>query len=499
MPEFAVPKLRHPPPPPATGNLEPHEAGQYAELDVVSNFSFLRGASHPDELIYRATELGYKAIAITDINSLAGIVRAFDAAKQVIEQGGKPPKLIIGTRLTFVDGTPDLLVHVTDRPAYSRLCRLLTIGKRRTEKGKCSLTLKDLLDHHEGLLASIAAEPAEISNVKSEISDLHDAFGKRLSIASNCLHGPDDVARLEALADISRRCHIPLLAANNVHYHMPQRRALQDVLTCIRHICTIQEAGYRLFPNAERYLKSPGQMRRLFAAYPQAIQRSLDLAERCTFSLEELRYEYPHELVPAGKTALEHLSDLTWRGAARRYPQGIPQKVINQINHELKLIAGLKFEPYFLTVQDLVRFARSRGILCQGRGSAANSAVCYCIGVTSVDPDKFDLLFERFVSAARNEPPDIDVDFEHERREEVIQYVYEKYGRERSGMTAELITYRPRSAIRDIGKALGLSLDQVERISGVLEHYTEDESTIEGRFREVGVNPRSRVARQMSF
>src|SRR5438105_1252199 len=264
MPEFAVPKLRHPPPPPSTTALEPQDVGQYAEFDVVSNFSFLRGASHPDELIYRATELGYKAIAITDHNSLAGIVRAFDACKQVIEQGGRPPKLIIGARLTFTDGTPDLLVHVMDRAGYARLCRLLTIGKRRTEKGQCSLTLADFAQHNEGLLAAIASDPF---NLKSEISNLREILGDRLSLASNCLHGPDDVARLEELNEISRRYHIPILATNNVHYHLPQRRALQDVLVCIRHICTIAEAGYRLFPNAERYLKSPGQMRRLFVNY----------------------------------------------------------------------------------------------------------------------------------------------------------------------------------------------------------------------------------------
>ncbi|HEV8378236.1 MAG TPA: error-prone DNA polymerase [Tepidisphaeraceae bacterium] len=496
MPEFAVPKLRHPPPPPAASALEALDAGQYAELDVVSNFSFLRGASHPDELVYRATVLGYKAIAITDLNSLAGIVRAFDATKQVIEQGGRPPKLIIGARLTFTDNTPDLLVHVTDRPAYARLCRLLTIGKRRTEKGQCSLTLQDFLDHNEGLLAAISPTASEIPEKALHL--LREALGStdRLSLATNCLHGPDDVARLEELSQISRRHRIPLLATNNAHYHIPERRPLQDILTCIRHICTIQEAGHRLFPNAERYLKSPGQMRRLFVAYPNAIQRGLELAERCTFSLEELRYEYPHELVPAGKTALEHLTDLTWRGAAKRYPEGIPQKVVNQIDHELKLIAELKFEPYFLTVQDLVRFARSRGILCQGRGSAANSAVCYCIGVTSVDPARIDVLFERFVSAARGEPPDIDIDFEHERREEVIQYIYEKYGRERAGMTAEVITYRGRSAVRDVGKALGLSLDLVDQMAKRLDWWHLG-SLSDGMLNELNLNPADPTIRRV--
>ncbi len=494
MPEFAVPKLRHPPPPPAT-TLDPQDSGHYAELDTVTNFSFLRGASHPDELIYRATELGYKAIAITDLNSLAGIVRAYDATRQVIEQKGTPPKLIIGARLTFTDA-PDLLVHVIDRPAYARLCRLLTLGKRRTEKGQCSLTLQDFLDHNEGLLASISPTSSDIPEKILHL--LRDALGKddRLSLATNCLHGPDDFSRLEQLNQLSKKFHIPLLATNNVHYHIAGRRLLQDILTCIRHICTIQEAGHRLFSNAERYLKSPGQMQRLFSDHPQAISRALELAGRCTFSLEELRYEYPHELVPAGKTALEHLTDLTWRGAAKRYPAGIPEKVVNQIIYELKLIAELNFEPYFLTVQDLVRFARQRGILCQGRGSAANSAVCYCIGVTSVDPAKIDVLFERFVSAARGEPPDIDVDFEHERREEVIQYIYEKYGRERAGMTAEVITYRGRSAVRDVGKALGLSLDLVDQMAKKLDWWHLG-SLSEGMLNELNLNPADPTIRRV--
>jgi error-prone DNA polymerase len=314
-------------------------------------------------------------------------------------------------------------------------------------------------------------------------------MGDRLSLVSSCVYGDDDAGRLSEWMRLSRKSGIPLLATNGVHYHTPERRMLQDVLTCVRHGCTIHEAGFRLFPNGERYLKSPGQMQRLFADYPRAIRRGIEIAERCTFSLDELRYEYPNELVPAGMSAIEHLTKLAWQGAAERYPGGIPEKVRRLIEHELTLIEQLKYEAYFLTVYDLVKFARARGILCQGRGSAANSAVCYCIGITSVDPARIDLLFERFISAARNEPPDIDVDFEHERREEVLQYIYEKYGRERAGMTAEVISYRGRSAVRDVGKALGLSLDLVDQMAKKLDWWQRG-SLSETQLRELGLDPK---------
>jgi error-prone DNA polymerase len=487
----------------------------YAELDVKTNFSFLRGASHADELVYRAAELGYRAVAVTDFNSLAGAVRMHEAAKAV------GVKLIVGARLAFVDA-PDLLVWAPDRAAYAGLCRLLTMGKRRAEKGECELHLADFLEGSAGLLAAVVAygasfeDPAKrqaarnahrhpsplavwrVANnpIDSVLGPLRDALGNRLSLAISCAYGSDDVATLRDAFDLSRGFGIPLLATNDVYYHEPPRRRLQDVLTCVRHGCTIQEAGFKLFSNAERYLKSPRQMHRLFADYPQAIRRGLEIEQRCHFSLDSLRYEYPDELVPPGKTSIEFLSDLTWDGARRRYPEGIPEKVRRQIEHELRLIAQLKFEPYFLTVYDLVRFARSRGILCQGRGSAANSAVCYCIGVTSVDPARIDVLFERFISAARNEPPDIDVDFEHERREEVIQYVYQKYGRDRAGMTATVITYRGRSAIRDVGKAMGLSLDMVDSMASKLDWW--DRGVLDDeRVRQCGLDPADRTLRRV--
>ena len=293
---------------------------------------------------------------------------------------------------------------------------------------------------------------------------------------------------------VSRTYGVPLLATNQVHYHDEHRQTLQDVLTCVRHGCTIHDAGFRLFPNGERFIKPPEDMHRLFSDLPAALRRTVEIAERCAFSLDELRYEYPDEIVPAGKTPASYLAELAWAGAAGRYPQGIPEKVRQQIVHELTLIEELKIEPYFLTVYDLVRFARSRGILCQGRGSAANSAVCYCLGVTSVDPNRIDVLFERFVSAARDEPPDIDVDFEHERREEVIQYLYEKYGRERAGMTAEVISYRGRSAVRDVGKAMGLGLDAVDALAKRLEGWSSG-APLDEQVREAGLDPTDRTVR----
>ncbi len=497
MPEISSDKLR--PHPPAAPPMRDHgSSSAYAELDVVTNFCFLRGASHADELVYRAAELGYRAIAITDINSLAGVVRAWEAVKEVASKG-PAPKLIVGTHLTFTDA-PDLLVYPTNREAYGRLCRLLTLGKRRADKGECLLNLADFIDHQEGMLAALTGPAAAISTFRFPIETLKDALGKRLSIAVARLYGSDDLGDLHAAVELSRHYAIPLLATNAVHYHDSSRRALQDVLTCVRHGCTIHDAGFRLFPNAERHLKSPEQMHRMFANQPQAIRRGLEIAEQIEFDLGQLRYEYPVELTPPGMKSIDHLATLAWQGAAERYGpstpasqstinhQQIPKKVRDLLVHELKLIEQLHYEAYFLTVYDIVRFARSRGILCQGRGSAANSAVCFCIGVTSVDPTRIDTLFERFISAARGEPPDIDVDFEHERREEVLQYIYEKYGRERAGMTAEVITYRGRSAVRDVGKAMGLGLDQVDQMAGRLDWW--DRGTIsDDRLREIGMDP----------
>jgi error-prone DNA polymerase len=480
MPETPDAKIRQPLPPPTC--VTPC-ALDYAELDVTSNFSFLRGASHPDELVYTAAELGYRAIAITDRHTLAGAVRAYSAAKSC------GMKLLIGSRIPLTDG-PELLVWATDRASYGRLCRMLTLGKRRVEKGECRLSVNDFLEHSEGLIAAACGDSL------NALYALRDALRERLSLTLSRVYSGDDESYLRRMIELSRRTCIPLLATNAVHYHDPNRRQLQDVLTCVRHGCTIHDAGYKLFPNGERYLKSPEQMHRLFQDFPQAIRRGIEIAERCGFKLDELRYEYPDELVPDGQTPLEYLTNLTWTGAAERYPDGVPQKVRDAIQHELALIEKLKYEAYFLTVYDLVKFARSRSILCQGRGSAANSTVCYCIGVTSVDPVKIDLLFERFISAARNEPPDIDVDFEHERREEVIQYVYQKYGRDRAGMTATLITYRGRSAVRDVGKAMGLSLDMVDSLAKRLDWWHRGTLTAD-QLREAGVDARDPTVRRV--
>ncbi|MEE8248386.1 MAG: error-prone DNA polymerase, partial [Alphaproteobacteria bacterium] len=459
----------------------------YAELHVTSNFSFLEGASHPEELMVSAAALGLEAIAITDRNSLAGVVRAHVAA----EKAGI--RLIVGARLDFQvdesDETFSLLALPTDRAAYGRLSRLITLGRRRAPKGECRLGLADLAEHEEGQI--LLALPPDHPD---------DAFAARLAalarrrpgdcfLAAAHRHRGDDAARLVALEALARRAGAPLVACNDVHYHVAERRPLQDVVSAIRHRTTVAEAGLRLAANAERHLKPPDEMARLFAAHPQAIHRTVEIAARCRFRLDELHYEYPAEPVPAGETAQGALERLTWEGARERYGADVPARVAAMLEHELELIGELDYAPYFLTVHDLVRFARARGILCQGRGSAANSAVCYCLAITAVDPSRLDLLFERFISAERNEPPDIDVDFAHERREEVIQYVYRKYGRDRAGLAATVISYRGRSAIREVGKAMGLSEDVVDALARNLwGRGVEDVE--EDRVRELGLDPR---------
>ncbi|MGB7158781.1 MAG: error-prone DNA polymerase [Tepidisphaeraceae bacterium] len=484
MPESPQEKIRPVPEPPAE-TFAPSDV-PYAELDVTTNFSFLHGASHPDELVLQAARLGHRAIAVTDINSLAGAVRMFDAHQQITKVGWAP-KLVIGARLQFTDG-PDVIVWAPDRPAYARLCRLLTLGRRSAEKGQCSLSVYELINNPGGLLAGVVPSKPFMHTTRI-MPDLRDALGpEHLSIVVSRVYGGDDESRVRNAISLGRQFGVPLLATNGVHYHDPSRRPLQDVLTCVRHGCTVHDAGFKLFPNGERYLKSPEQMHRLFADLPQAIQRGLEIADRCTFRMNELQYEYPHEVVPPGKSMTEHLRALTYAGATGRYPAGIPGAVRELIEKELAFIQGSKYEPYFLTVHDLVHFARSQKILCQGRGSAANSAVCYCLGITSVDPARFQLVFERFTSAARTEPPDIDIDFEHERREEVIQYVYEKYGRERAGMTAVVITYRGRSAVRDVGKAMGLGLDLIEQLAGKLDWWHRG-TLDDAQLREAGIDP----------
>ena len=457
----------------------------YAELQVTSNFSFLRGASHPEELAARAADLGLSAMALTDRNSLAGVVRAHGTAKKA------GLKFIVGARLDFRCGR-SLLAYPVDRAAYGRLCRLITLGRRRAPKGECHLDLADLETHGEGLILIALPEGAADgeANLGSFLDQLAGRFPGQVHLAGQHLYRGDDDRRLARLARLAERHGAPLVAVNDVHVHEPARRPMQDLLTCIREHCTIDEAGYRLFANAERHLKSAAEMARLFADHPGAIARTVEIAGRCRFSLDELRYEYPDELTEEGRTPQEQLVHLAWRGAEARYPDGIPDKARHLLAHELALIGQLDYAPYFLTVHDIVRFAKSREILCQGRGSAANSVVCYCLGITAIDPADMDLLFERFISASRNEPPDIDVDFEHERREDVIQYIYAKYGRERAGLAATVICYRGRSALREVGKAMGLSLDTVAALSGAVWGWSS-KGLEEERVRELGLDPQS--------
>ncbi|MEL6257900.1 MAG: error-prone DNA polymerase [Pseudomonadota bacterium] len=435
----------------------------YAELQVTTNFSFLRGASHADELVRAAKAEGLSAIAVTDHNSLAGAVRMHSAAK---EHG---VRLVVGARIDPVDG-PSFLCFPTDRAAYGRLSRLIAEGKmpKDVAKGDCRITLAQIKAAAEGQIF-IALSPERLDAAfEATLSRLAAVWPGRLYLAASFRYRGRDRERLALLAGLGARAGAPLVATNDVLYHGPERRPLQDVMTCIRERTTIQEAGFRLEANGERHIKSPAEMTRLFKGFEPALARTLEIVERCRFSLDELAYEYPDEPVPPGKTPQEHLEDLAWAGADDRYPGGAPNDVVDQIRKELGLIAHLNYAPYFLTVHDIVAWARAQGILCQGRGSAANSAVCFCLGITSVDPAQTSLLFERFLSKERKEPPDIDVDFEHERREEVIQYVYGRYGRTRAALTATVISYRPRSAVREVCKALGLTEDIAAAMAGTV-------------------------------
>ncbi len=525
----------------------------YADLAVTTNFSFLRGASHPQEMVARADDLGLTAIGIADRNSFAGVVRAYDEAKK------RKIKLLVGTRLVTTDGF-EVLTYPTDRTAYGRLCRLITAGNLKAKKSECHLSFAEILNAAEGQIF-IALPPAELTfgsdsisahpreNILEKITspwrgevDARSAAGGgdataplvtpprplrgrpspsrggfgvfttrlaalvraapgRTFLAGVHYHRGDEPHRLGLLAELGARCGAPLVAVNDVLYHAPERRPLVDVLTCIREKCTIAEAGLRLSVNAERHLKAPAEMARLFAAFPDAIARTLAIAQSCRFSLDELKYEYPDEPVPPGKTAQQHLEDLTWVGAQERYPKdkypnGIPDDVSKRLNDELALIGKLDYARYFLTVHDVVSFARTQDkeILCQGRGSAANSAVCFCLGITSVNPDKSNLLFARFITENRGEPPDIDVDFEHERREEVIQYIYRRYGRHRAAICATVVHYRSRRAIREVGKALGLTEDVTAALAktvwGYGDGYPDD------HIRQAGLDPSNPTIRQ---
>jgi error-prone DNA polymerase len=425
----------------------------YVELQATTNFSFLRGASHAQELMLTGQALGLKAVGVTDRNSLAGVVRAWTAAKDL------RIRALTGCRLDFMDGTPSLLCYPSDREAFARLTRLLTVGQRRAEKGECHLFWKDFLEHADGQLALIAPPAKLDERFETDLTRMAGDLRGRVWLAASRAYAAQDLKRLSRLSDLAREARAPMVATNDVLYHGPERRPLQDVLTCIREGCTITEAGFRLEANAERHLKTPAEMSRLFERWPQAVERTIEIEERIGFDLGQLKEQYPDEPVPPGKTAMQHLTDLTWKGAAWRYPNGVSDKVADQLREELRLIAKMDYPNYFITVHDIVHKAREMGILCQGRGSAANSSVCFCLGVTAIDPTEHRLLFTRFISENRGEPPDIDVDFEHERREQVMQYVYERYGREYAAICGTVIHYRPRSAIRDVGKALGLTED----------------------------------------
>lgn len=426
----------------------------FAELAITSNFSFLRGASHGDELAMQAVDLGLAAIGVADRNTFAGIVRAHKAAK---DQG---LRFLPGVRLITQDGF-EVIAYPQDRPAYARLCRLLTLGNRRAPKGECYLTLHDISSYGEGQCFIVMPPVTPGKAFEASLRDLSELFASRVWLGLSRLYTGDDQRRMKELARLAGVAGVPLVATNDVLYHAPERRCLQDVMTCIREHCTIHEAGFRLEANAERHLKDGTEMVRIFRGYEEAVAETARIVDRCTFSLDELAYEYPDDVFDDALSPQALLEKLTWDGVAEKFPDGITDKLRDTLTRELELIHRLKFAPYFLTVYDIVRFAESQHILCQGRGSAANSAVCYCLGITAVNPVKVDLLFERFISEERNEPPDIDVDFEHERREEVIQYIYEKYGRDRAGLAATVITYRARSAIREVGKAMGLSEDVV--------------------------------------
>ena len=487
----------------------------YAELAVTTNFSFLRGASHPQEMVARADELGLTAIGIADRNSFAGVVRAYDEARK------RNIKLLVGARLVTTDGF-EVLAYPIDRAAYGRLCRLLTTGNLKAKKGECHLTFEQILNASEGQmliaippLDLIPARPREsgdpILDSRLRGNERSNDFTERLAalaraapgrtfLAGAYYHRGDEPRRLGLLAELGARLGAPLAAVNDVYYHAPERRPLADVLTCVHEKCTLRQAGLRLAVNAERHLKASAEMGRLFAKFPDAIARSIEIADACGFSLGQLKYEYPDEPMPEGKTAQQHLEDLTWAGAARRYPKdrfpnGVPADIKKRLEDELALIAKLEYARYFLTVHDVVAHARETlKILCQGRGSAANSAVCFCLGITEVDPEKTDLLFARFISENRGEPPDIDVDFEHERREEVIQYIYRHYGRHRAAICSTVVHYRSRRAIREVGKVLGLTEDITSALAKTVWGYGD--GLPDDHIRQAGLDPANPAIRQ---
>jgi error-prone DNA polymerase len=468
----------------------------YTELQVTTNFSFLRGASHPEEMVQHAALLGYTEIAITDINSLAGIVRAHAAARKL------NIRIIVGCHLQLLDG-PSLLAYPTNIEGYAQLCELLTVGNLRAEKGECHLHKKDVYEHLKDIRL-IVLPPKQLNNLfelehsfSEVLQEYQQHFGNKLYIAAQRKYNGDDSKVLFRLSELSVALQIPLIATNDVYYHEPARRQLQDVLTCIKEKCTIHTAGFKLFSNAERYLKTADEMKRLFRQYPDAVLRTQEIVQACTFSLDELKYEYPEEITTEGRTPQQELTYLAWKGAKEFFGEDVPVKTVNAINHELRFIEEMNYAAYFLTVHDIVRYARSKNILCQGRGSAANSTVCFCLGITSVNPEKFELLFERFLSAARNEPPDIDVDFEHERREEVIQYIYNKYGRDRAAIVATVTQQHQKGAIRDVAKAMGLSVDTISKISESVVRFGNEAYNDKQTAAEIGMNANDRYLKKV--
>ncbi len=451
---------------------------RYVELQCASHFTFLRGASSCEELFAQAEACGLEALAITDRNSLAGIVRGYEAAKVT------NVRLIVGCRLDLAEGD-SLLVYPLDRNGYAHLCRLLSRGKKRGGKGRCIIGWNDVADYAEGLLAVLL--PGEVEEAEGVVARFADIFEGRAYLSLTLRRRPGDQLRLHNLSNLAARHHVPTVVTGDVLYHHPHRRVLQEVMTCTRHRCTIDELGARRELYADRYLMPAHEMHRLYGRYPEALAQTLEIARRCQFSLDELRYQYPQEAGVCGMSPQMRLEQLTWEAAAARYPDGVPDKVEGLLRHELGLIAELEYAPYFLTVNAIVRFARSRDILCQGRGSAANSAVCFVLGITSIDPERSDLLFERFISQERKEPPDIDVDFEHERREIVMQWVFETYGRNHAALCSTVIRYKAKGAIRDVGKALGLSEDLIKALSSQIWGWSE-EGVQERHVGELGLN-----------
>ncbi len=466
---------------------------RYAELRCKSNFSFLRGASHPHELIEEASRLGYAGLALTDLASISGTVRAHTTAKEL----GLP--FLIGSEVQLDEG-PTLVLWPINRQGYGRLCRLITRGRARTEKGEYQITWQDVCELNDDIMSGVVATNSQDLGSHEQFTrflsgPFRDVFHDRGYLLCELHSGVDDHSVLDQMQSLAKQTNNRLVASGNVHYHEAKRMLVHDCITAIRNGTTIDCIHRERFSNSQHHLRSQEELKKVYKNCPEAIERTVEIVDRCNFSLDELRYEYPEEIAPTGMQQVEHLKRLTWEGAKKRWPAGVPNRVIELLKQEMQIIEELQYEAYFLTVWDLVRFAREQNILCQGRGSAANSAVCYCLGITNVDPSQSSVLFERFISRERNEAPDIDVDFEHQRREEVLQYLYAKYGRDRAGMTATVVSYRTKSAVREVGKSIGISSDTLDAITKL---GSRDDSFDE-QCRRGGLNPESELGRRFVF